>query len=566
MTAPVPTPPEAPEPLRRTLRDAALIGLLALTLDLAGNGRVSLWDRDEPRYAGCTREMRARGDWVRPRFNGEPRHNKPVLIYWLMLAGTAVGGDGPFGARLVSAVAGAGTCLLTWWLGRRMLGAGAGRLAGLMLATAPIVVIESKLATTDATLAALVVACQVALWELAHAASRVWAGVFWVALALATLTKGPVAAGLIAAAALLSWWWGAPAGAWARLRWKWGLAAFAALTAPWYVAIGILTRGDFYRFAVGDQMVRRMVTGMEEHGAWPGYYVGGTLLTFYPWSALLPAALLGAWFRRRGNPALAFLLGWAVGPLVTLECVRTKLIHYYLPALPACALLAAWLVGAVAAAEVNLRRWPLGRVGLAILIGLGFGLTVAGLAGALVLPGGLRGPCLAIAVAVGVGTLWSLERFYSGATERAAHGLVATWGLTLFLAGSWLLPALEPHRLTPLVARRLATLAAAEHATPMLGAYKPAGVIYEIGHPVATFEDREQVVARVRRDGAVVTALIPREREIFGADPRLVVADRGTVRGINVEKAREEALTLVVIRPGGSALAGRLPAQQAGVK
>src|SRR3954466_1057169 len=98
-----------PRTPRRALLEGAMIGLLALTLNLTGNGRVSLWDRDEPRYAGCTREMRSSGDWMHPTFNAEPRYHKPVLIYWLMLAGTAVGGDSPFGARLVSALAGAGT-------------------------------------------------------------------------------------------------------------------------------------------------------------------------------------------------------------------------------------------------------------------------------------------------------------------------------------------------------------------------------------------------------------------------------------------------------------------------
>ena len=94
---------DSPGAPRRRLREAVLIGLLALTLNLAGNARISLWDRDEPRYAGATREMRASGDWLRPTFNAEPRYHKPVLIYWLMMAGTALGGDNPFGARLVSA-------------------------------------------------------------------------------------------------------------------------------------------------------------------------------------------------------------------------------------------------------------------------------------------------------------------------------------------------------------------------------------------------------------------------------------------------------------------------------
>src|SRR4051812_10914971 len=64
---------------RHPLLEASLIGALALTLHLVGNGRISLFDRDEPRYAQCTREMRLSGDWVRPTFNGEPRYHKPVL-------------------------------------------------------------------------------------------------------------------------------------------------------------------------------------------------------------------------------------------------------------------------------------------------------------------------------------------------------------------------------------------------------------------------------------------------------------------------------------------------------
>src|SRR5262245_24176488 len=207
---------------RSALLEGAMVGLLALTLNLVGNGRVSLWDRDEPRYAGCTREMRASGDWIHPTFNAEPRYHKPVLIYWLMLAGTAVGGDNPFGARLVSSLAGTGTCLLVWAWGPRLLGARAGLLAGLILATSPIVIAESKLATTDATLMLWVVGCQFALWELARRDSWRAALAFWVCLGLAILTKSPAGPALIAASGAASWWWGGPTACWRRLRWRWG--------------------------------------------------------------------------------------------------------------------------------------------------------------------------------------------------------------------------------------------------------------------------------------------------------------------------------------------------------
>ena len=86
--------------------EGLLIAALALTINLVGNGRVGLWDRDEPRYAVAVREMRARGDWITPSFNGQPRYHKPIFIYWVMGLGTALFGDNPYGARFGSAVAG----------------------------------------------------------------------------------------------------------------------------------------------------------------------------------------------------------------------------------------------------------------------------------------------------------------------------------------------------------------------------------------------------------------------------------------------------------------------------
>src|SRR4051812_16650558 len=223
--SPIPelNPMQPPPGATRSLaREALLIALLSLTLNLAGNGRISLWDRDEPRYAGCTREMRASGDWAHPTFNAEPRYHKPVLIYWLMMAGTAIGGDNTFGARLASSLMGTATVLLTWAWGRRALGPRVGRLAALVLATAPIMVAESKLATTDAALTFFVVACQFALWELAQRPSRAMAAAFWASLGLAILTKSPAAPVLIGAAAVASWFCGGPAEYLGRLHWRWG--------------------------------------------------------------------------------------------------------------------------------------------------------------------------------------------------------------------------------------------------------------------------------------------------------------------------------------------------------
>lgn len=538
---------------RRRLLEPVLIGVLALTLNLAGNGRMSLFDRDEPRYAGCVREMRARGDWIHPTFNDEPRYHKPILIYWLMRAGFALGGDNPFGARLASTVAGAGTCLVVWSLARRMLGANAATIAALVLTTAPIMVAESKLATTDATLTLWLVGVQACLWSLAQRPSRRTAAAFWVLLALAILTKGPVGVGIIAASGVVSWWCGGPTECWKRLHWRWGIPLFLAVIAPWFIAVGVVSHGAFFRFALGEQIVTRVTTGMETHDGFPGYYVLTMLGVFQPWSALVPAAILGAWTRRRTNPAFGFLLGWALGPLVLLECVRTKLVHYYLPALPACALLDAWLIGTLIRDEVGLRRWPLGRLAVGLMAGTALTLTVAMTAGAVVLPAPLRWPLVVMSAVLASGTLFALTQIHRGATERAVRGLAATWALMLLGAGMWLLPAAEPYRTSRIVGEKLAALGDQLGVQPVLHSFQEPSVVYAYGRPLPMIRKWDQLYRLVVREGTLVTALLPHEIAAFRIQPRFEIEPLERMAGFNLVRGKVEELEFFLIRESSSA-------------
>ena len=271
----------------------------SLTLNLAGNGRVSLWDRDEPRYAGCTREMRASGDWIHPTFNAEPRYHKPILIYWLMLAGTAVGGDNPFGARLVSALAGAGTCLLVWALGpadARPAGGAAGRPGPGDGADH-----GRRVEAGDDRRDADVLAGRLPVLRSGSCRRRRRGGsaaVFWRARP-GDPDQGAGRAGADRRSGVASWWWGGPTACWRRLHWRWGPLLCLAIVPP-------LVRGDpasvarrsFTAWRSATTSSSRMPRGIEEHGGFPGYYVVLGLVTFFPWSALLPAAL---WRPGRGD-------------------------------------------------------------------------------------------------------------------------------------------------------------------------------------------------------------------------------------------------------------------------
>jgi len=540
----------------RLATEALLIACLALGLNLAGNGRVGLWDRDEPRYAACTREMASRGDWIYPTFNAQPRFHKPILIYWLMRGGMAIGGDNPFGARLVSAVAGAATCLVVWGLGRSIAGPRAGLLAGLALATVPIMVAESKLATTDATLALLVVSAQACLWSLARRDSARLALGFWALMGLATLLKGPVGLALVAASGLISWWWGGPTDCWRRLRWRAGLLILVGMTAPWFAAVGLASRGEFFRFAVKTQIVQRVASGMEDHGGFPGYYPLLSLPMFYPWSALLPPAFLAAWTRRRVDPASGFLMGWIVGPLIVLECCKTKLIHYYLPAFPACAILVAWLIVETSRRGLALRDWPLGGLAIRLLGAIGIGGAVAMAAGAVVFfPGPLLAPCLTMAVTLASGTFWARTRMARGDTDRASAGLVATWTAVMACFGAWFLPSAEPYRLSRIVGERLASLSDRSGVRPGIMTYQEPGVIYALGHPACDVRGYDEMFEEVRRNGPLLVPLLPEEVVKIRDDPRFTLEPVETLAGFNVNKGKPTTLEFAVVGAGRSTLA-----------
>ena len=532
--------------------EPTLYTLLALSLNLAGNARTGLWDRDEPRYAVCVREMRERGDWIFPTFNGEPRYHKPVLIYWLMRLGTALGGDNPFGVRLVSALAGAATVLGVTLLGRRMLGRNGGW-AGLILATAPIAVAESKLATTDATLALLLLGCQFSLWELGNRPSRKLAALFWSCMGLAILIKGPVGPALIVAAAALAWCCGWRTAVWKRLHWRNGLIGLAVLTLPWFIAITIASRGEFLRFAVGRQIVHRIATDMEAHGGFPGYYPVVSTLAFYPWSVFIPAALVGAWLHRKSDSKLGFLIGWAVGPLILLECFQTKLIHYYLPGFAACTLLCAWLLDSIVVDEVNIRRRALGRLGIALLVGIGLAGSLVLSAGAVMVSGKLAAPLLVVgtlcaSAAIG-GALW----FQRGATTRAVYFVGGMWAIIMLCSSAWLVPLAEPYRTSRVIGEKLAAHAASLGIEPVLLEYQEPGVIYAVGHPLATTRDRDGFFAHLQGGRSVLTVALPSEIAVMRKHFGLIVEPVDQVDGFVLSKGKSQTLQIAVVHEGGSA-------------
>lgn len=183
-------------------RSLVLLIALAAAVYLVGNARVSLWDRDEPRYAQTSRQMLDSGDWVVPRYLDKVRTAKPVFIYWCQAASMSLlgreGDAGVFAARLPSAVAMAGVLVLVAAALWRSVGPAHAFWATLVLATSALVVWSAKACTTDAVLLVGITAAQLCLYRLWRGRGT-WPVVIALAAAVgvAGLTKGPVVLGVM---------------------------------------------------------------------------------------------------------------------------------------------------------------------------------------------------------------------------------------------------------------------------------------------------------------------------------------------------------------------------------
>lgn len=336
-----------------TLRRRAswlLLLLVCMALFLPGFFTLPPTDRDESRFAQASRQMHEDGDYLHIRFQDRLRLKKPPGIYWLQSAAAALAGSGwanpiwPY--RLPSLLGALAAVFATAALGARMSDGRVGVWAGALLAMTVLLGVEARLAKTDAVLLAGVVAVQAALWSLyrshreARSPSLAAVHGFWIAQAAAILVKGPIAP-LVSGLTLLALGVADRDGRiWRALQPRWGLFWLALLVLPWLLALNSATDGAFLAESLGRDLLAKVGSGQESHGAPPGTYLLLAPLSLWPTVLLLPPALLWAW-RQRAQAAPRFLLAWAVPAWLLFELVPTKLPHYILPTLPALCLLAA---------------------------------------------------------------------------------------------------------------------------------------------------------------------------------------------------------------------------------
>ncbi len=268
-----------------------LFALAALLLFL-NLGELGLTDRDEGRNAEAGREMLESGDWISPTFNYEPRFQKPALVYWLMAIAYRALEVSEFAARLPSALFGVSLILLQYVFLTTCRGPVIGLFGALMLLLNVEIIALSRMALTDSALIFFITLALFSFWLgfRSEAPDRRWLWLFYIAMALATLTKGPVGflVPLVTVALYL-----AMTSQWGRF-WREGYplagtAVLVLLALPWY-ALMWSRHGAAYAAAAQANTVGRFFNPMEGHGFTVLFYLPVLLLGFFPWSGWLPYA------------------------------------------------------------------------------------------------------------------------------------------------------------------------------------------------------------------------------------------------------------------------------------
>lgn len=545
-----------------------LLVVLCLVLYLPGFFTLPPFDRDESRFAQASYQMLESGDLVDIRFQDEARHKKPVGIYWMQSAATAVvntiagtpGAKDIWTYRLPSLLGAVAAVLLTAWAGARLFGTAVGLSAAVLLAGCVVLGVEARLAKTDAVLLATLVAAQGAL-ALAYRARPggeetavpgwTWL-LFWGAAGISVLAKGPLvalvsggtAAGLVLADRLRDGRWSA---GWLRaLRPGRGLVLLAALVLPWLVAIAVQTKGAFFAESVGHDMLGKVASGQEGKGLPPGYYLLTFLITFQPWAFLALAAVPWVW-ANRARAAVRFCLAWIIPTWIVFELVPTKLLHYTLPAFPAVALLAAAMLHD---GYDRLRgRWP-----FRVALGLGtFGFAALTVAVALlpwvidhrINPAAVAAVPVVLVLFAGMVMLLNRGRRALG----LAAGLASAAVLYVTAYGA-VLPAVDGLW----VSRSAAALVAANRTCPgsvvASAGYSEPSLVFLVGTET-TLVAGEKAAAHLAADPACALALVESRQEgafRTGLDAAGIAAVQvqalGGAEGLNYNNGRRMVLTL----------------------
>jgi 4-amino-4-deoxy-L-arabinose transferase-like glycosyltransferase len=319
--------------------------LLAFVLLVLPNGLYTAFDKDEPKYLEAAWEMIKRGDYITPYYNYHYRFDKPILVYWVIVAGYKLFGVNEFGGRFFVSLFGVLTVALLYWWVSRWKGRDFAFWASLVLLSLLDFIVMSSIAMPDVILTFFIAAALVFFFEGYHRRSKLFYNLAFLSAGFATLTKGPVGLALPGLVAVL----------YLVLRrdlirtlkeipWLSGFFLYFLVVLPWYGAIFLKHGHQFFMDFIVFHNLHRFTGKIPGHPTQWWYYLANYFWLYLPWSLFFPFALYRLFKSREalGEPLLEFSVVWFFTVVGFFQIAHTKLAHYLLPSFPAFAVITAW--------------------------------------------------------------------------------------------------------------------------------------------------------------------------------------------------------------------------------
>jgi 4-amino-4-deoxy-L-arabinose transferase-like glycosyltransferase len=280
---------------------------------------LSLLDPDEAHYAQLTHEMIKGHSWFVPLLDGAPYVDKPVLFHWFQMLSVSLFGETEFALRMPSACAAIALFAITRWVGASLFREEVGEWGAFMFGTIPATFALGNIGLFDMVFATFLFGgVGVLLVSAEHRRFRLqYAG--YVLIALAVLTKGPVAVFLVGLFVLVICVWTSRARReLLALNWKAGIATMLLIPLPWFA--GMYSRfgaqfvahywlaGNLWYFTQPSHFSTRTVS----HSFYVRTFIGG----FFPWSVVTIGRAIDVtrYWRDRHEVSTgeAFLWAWSV--------------------------------------------------------------------------------------------------------------------------------------------------------------------------------------------------------------------------------------------------------------
>jgi 4-amino-4-deoxy-L-arabinose transferase-like glycosyltransferase len=331
-------------------------------------GSTGLVDETEPLFAEASRQMLVTGDWITPYFDGATRFDKPPLVYWIMAIAFKLFGVNEWSVRFPSALAATGLTGLGFYTLKRFgdlassskiqdsrAGWFTAWVGAALMALNLQTIAWGRIGVSDMLLSGCMGGALFAFFlgygqpDRPKVQAR-WYLAFYVLVALAVLTKGPV--GIVLPGMIVGGFLLYMGNFWAilkEMRWVRGVLLILGLTVPWYALVIWANGAAYIDSFFGYHNLQRFSRVVNNHGAPWWFFFAVVPLALAPWSAYLPAAIVRLRFwrinewRKQDRSQQLGLFAWVWFAVIFgfFTIAATKLPSYTIPLLPAAAVLIA---------------------------------------------------------------------------------------------------------------------------------------------------------------------------------------------------------------------------------